>query len=155
MELKAVQHGAAAAGCPSRAHPRCRLGLDLLTLRYDGLDVSVRSSLASVCGVRPAISPVKKECSAALLDVRGAAQGASTARGGARAGTPSIVLQNASQALSAPQEPPSAASAGFCPGQNTPCFPPEPVFSPKAKDALLRALHGGHTGPPRRAKGGT
>jgi len=73
-------------------------------------------------------------------------------------GTPSIVLQNASQALSAPQEPPeppSAASAGFRPGQNIPCFPPEPVFSPKAKDALLRALHGGHTGPPRRAKGGT
>ena len=70
-------------------------------------------------------------------------------------GTPSIILQNASQALSAPQESPelpSAASAGFCPGQNTPCSPPKPVFSPKAKDALLRALHGGHTGPPGREK---
>jgi len=70
-------------------------------------------------------------------------------------GTPSIVLQNASQALSAPQEspePPSAASAGFCIMQNTPCSLPDPVFLLKAKDALLRALHGGHTGPPRREK---
>ena len=70
-------------------------------------------------------------------------------------GTPSIVLQNASQALSGlqePPEPPSVASAEFCSMQNTPCSPPEPVFSPKAKDALLRVLHGGHTGPPRREK---
>ena len=70
-------------------------------------------------------------------------------------GTPSIVLQNAAQALSAPQEPPeppSAASAGFCIMQNTPCSPPDPVFLRYAKDALLRVLHGGHTGPPRREK---
>jgi len=76
-------------------------------------------------------------------------------------GTPSIVLQNASQALSAPQEPqppqppqepPSAASAGFCSMQNIPCSPPDPVFLRGAKDALLRALHGGHTGPPRPEK---
>jgi len=40
----------------------------------------------------------------------------------------------------------------FCPGQNTPCSPPDPVFLRGAKDALLRVLHGGHTGPPRREK---
>jgi len=70
-------------------------------------------------------------------------------------GTPSIVLQNASQALSGPQaaqESPSAAPAGLSCHGNTPCFPPDPVFLRDAKDALLRVLHGGHTGPPRREK---
>ena len=41
--------------------------------------------------------------------------------------------------------PPSEAPA-------LPCSPPDPVFSRGAKDALLRVLHGGHTGPPRREK---
>jgi len=51
--------------------------------------------------------------------------------------------------------PPSVASAGFSVNENTPCSPPDPVFLRGAKDALLRALHGGHTGPPRREKVGT
>jgi len=33
-----------------------------------------------------------------------------------------------------------------------PCSPPDPVFLRGAKDALLRVLHGGQTGPPRREK---
>ena len=48
--------------------------------------------------------------------------------------------------------PPSAASAGFSVNENIPCSLPDPVFLRGAKDALLRALHGGHTGPPRREK---
>jgi len=36
-----------------------------------------------------------------------------------------------------------------------PCSPPNAGVLSSSKHTLLRALHGGHTGPPRRAKGGT
>ncbi len=49
-------------------------------------------------------------------------------------------------------ERPSAAAAEFSVNENIPCSLPDPVFLRGAKDALLRALHGGHTGPPRREK---
>jgi len=64
-------------------------------------------------------------------------------------GTPSMVLQNASQALSAPQEPPeppSAASAGFCPGQNTPCSAPSTGVTPGRHGGRKGALDGHHAG---------
>ena len=63
-------------------------------------------------------------------------------------GTPSIVLQNAAHALSGPrgvEEPPSEAPA-------LPCSLPDGGVLPWAKHTLLRALHGGRTGPPRREK---
>ncbi len=68
-------------------------------------------------------------------------------------GTPSIVLQNAAQALSGPQAgqvaqvaqgPPSAAPAGLSCHGNIPC----------SRSSTLPVLHGGCTGPPRREKTG-
>ena len=72
------------------------------------------------------------------------------AAGGLVGGVPAcLVVESAPRPVVAP---PSAASAEFCPGQNIPCSLPDPVFLRGAKDALLRVLHGGHTGPPRREK---
>ncbi len=48
----------------------------------------------------------------------------------------------------------TAALRGSCQAlaQTLPCSAPNAGVLPRAKHTLLRALHGGHTGPPRREK---
>jgi len=48
--------------------------------------------------------------------------------------------------------PCSAPNAGVLPWAKHTLLSADPVFLRGAKDALLRVLHGGHTGPPRREK---
>jgi len=49
-------------------------------------------------------------------------------------------------------EQPSAAPAVFPCHENTPCSLPDVGVLSNSKHTLLRTLHGGHTGPPRREK---